>query len=67
MFTDTEPIARSVRRRGLHAGDSLTLSTGWNFLLAADRQKGLGLDTSSEALCGGVGIFHADLGHLFNS
>ena len=43
VFTDTEPIARSVRRRGLHAGDSLTLSTDWNFLLAADRQKALDL------------------------
>lgn len=43
VFTDTEPIARSVRRRGLRAGDSLTLSTGWNFLKATDRQKALEL------------------------
>lgn len=43
VFTDTEPIARSVRRRGLHAGDSLTLSAGWDFRRPADRAKALDL------------------------
>ena len=32
IFTDTEPVAQATRRRGLNAGESLTLSTGWNFL-----------------------------------
>lgn len=43
VFTDTEPIARAVRRRGLHAGDSLTLSSGWDFRKALDRSRALDL------------------------
>ena len=43
VFTDTEPIARSVRRRGLHAEDSLTLSSGWDFCKAGDRARALDL------------------------
>lgn len=38
VFTDTEPIAKAVRRRGLHAGSSLTLSSGWDSRRPRDRQ-----------------------------
>ncbi|CAK9001693.1 unnamed protein product, partial [Durusdinium trenchii] len=37
VFTDTEPVARAIRRRGLHAGDSLTLSSGWDLRLQEDQ------------------------------
>ena len=37
VYTDTEPVAREARKRGLRAGESLTLSTGWNFLLEEHR------------------------------
>ena len=37
VYTDTEPVAREARRRCLRAGESLTLSTGWNFLLEEHR------------------------------
>ncbi|CAK9109164.1 unnamed protein product [Durusdinium trenchii] len=37
VFTDTEPVARAIRRRGLHAGDSLTLSSGWDLRLQKDQ------------------------------
>ena len=43
VFTDTEPIARATRRRGLNAGDSLTLGTGWNFLLPEHQEQALKL------------------------
>ena len=31
VYTDTEPVAREARRRGLRTGQSLTLSTSWDF------------------------------------
>ena len=37
IFTDTEPVASATRRRGLNAGQSLTLSSGWDFLLPERR------------------------------
>eukprot|EP00435_Cladocopium_sp_Y103_P044136 s2398_g12.t1 len=37
VYTDTEPVAREARKRGLRAGESLTLATGWNFLLEKHR------------------------------
>ena len=31
VYTDTEPIAKEAVRRGLRAGESLTLASGWDF------------------------------------
>ena len=31
VYTDTEPVAREARRRGLRAGNSMTLATRWDF------------------------------------
>ena len=41
VYTDTEPIAKEARRRGLRASESLTFGTGWNFLEAEDRAKAI--------------------------
>lgn len=38
IYTDTEPVARAARRKGLVAGDSLTLSSGWDFRIEEHRQ-----------------------------
>jgi len=43
VYTDTEPVAREARKRGLRAGESLTLKTGWNFLLEEHRAQALKL------------------------
>jgi hypothetical protein len=43
VYTDTEPIARAAQRRGLCAGGSLTLGTGWDFLEARHRKAALDL------------------------
>jgi hypothetical protein len=31
IYADTEPIAKAAQRKGLKAGGSLTLGTGWDF------------------------------------
>ncbi|CAK9110253.1 unnamed protein product [Durusdinium trenchii] len=41
IYTDTEPVAKAARRQGLLAGDSLTLSSGWDFRLEHHRKKGI--------------------------
>lgn len=41
VYTDTEPVAKATRRRGLIAGESLTLDTGWDFRDKEHQQKGL--------------------------
>lgn len=33
VYSDTEPVAREARRRGLRAGNSMTLATQWDFHL----------------------------------
>ena len=38
VYTDTEPVAKEARRRGLRSGQSLTLSTSWDFFLEEHRQ-----------------------------
>ena len=38
VYADTEPVAKEARRRGLRAGQSLTLSTSWDFFLEEHRQ-----------------------------
>lgn len=39
VYTDTEPVAREARRRGLRTGQSLTLSTSWDFTLEEHRRS----------------------------
>lgn len=39
IYTDTEPVACAARRKGLVAGDSLTLSSGWDFRLSEHRHR----------------------------
>ena len=43
VYTDTEPVAREARKRGLRAGNSLTLKTGWGFRLEEHRAMALKL------------------------
>ena len=43
VYTDTEPIASAAQRRGLCAGGSLTLGTGWDFLDPRHRKAALDL------------------------
>ena len=38
VYTDTEPVAREARRRGLRAGNSMTLATQWDFHLEEHRR-----------------------------
>ena len=38
IYSDTHPVASEARRQGLRAGESLTLSTGWDFYLEEHRQ-----------------------------
>ena len=37
VFMDTEPIAQAAVRKGLQAGQSMSLNSGWNFLLREHR------------------------------
>ena len=37
VYTDPEPVAREACKRGVRGGESLPLSTGWNFLLEEHR------------------------------
>ena len=41
VYTDTEPIAKEARRRGLRASKSFTLGTGWDFRDASVRARAL--------------------------
>ncbi|CAK9043510.1 unnamed protein product [Durusdinium trenchii] len=43
VYTDTEPVAQATRRRGLIAGESLTLGTGWDFHRPEHRHAALKL------------------------
>ena len=43
VFTDTEPIAAAARRKGLNAGQSLTLNTGWDFMDPSRRRAALNM------------------------
>ena len=38
VYTDTATVAREALRRGHVVAENLTLRTGWNFYLAADRE-----------------------------
>ena len=41
VYTDTEPIAKEAVRRGLRAGSSLTLASGWDFRDETARRKAI--------------------------
>ena len=43
IYSDTEPIARAAQRRGLVAGETLTLGRGFDFRLASHRAAALQL------------------------
>ena len=43
VYSDTEPIARAAQRRGLVAGETLTLGRGFDFCLASHRAAALKL------------------------
>ena len=43
VYTDTEPIAKAAVKRGLLAGDSLTLGTGWDFSIARHQEAAIRL------------------------
>ncbi len=38
VYTDTEPVAFAARRKGLVAGDSMTLHSGWDFRIDEHRR-----------------------------
>ena len=53
IYSDTHPVASEARRQGLRAGESLTLSTGWDFYLEEHRQAAKWPHPASEAVCPG--------------
>ena len=51
VYTDTEPVAKAARQLGLHAGDSLTLKSGWDFRREDHRRAALRLVKKLKPYC----------------
>lgn len=51
VYTDTELVAKAARQLGLHAGDSLTLKSGWGFRREDHRRAALRLVKKLKPYC----------------